>query len=371
MHIGIFVIMAGRGAGGPETYDHSLVRQLAQLDQETEYTIFCFNQRAANSFRVNQPNFHYRLLPGLVRPISMTLGLPWAMTNSGIDLMHATLMPPPWSPKRYVFTLHCSSMFMHPEQIPPMIRWRLQALVYAGVHQAKHVFCVSQNVLDLTAEHYKIPRDRMSVLYNGVGEHFRPFDSTERAPYLKRWGIHGKYLLFAGRFEQRKNVPRILEAFHIYRNEIDKDVKLVLAGNKTWAKTEVESTIERLGLAPYLILPGHIANEHLPALYSGAEMLVFPSLWEGFGLPVLEAMACGTPVLTSNLSSLPEIAGGAAVLVDPYSMSSIVDGMKRIAEDESLRAQLRAAGFERVRYFTWQANAQRTLQVYRQFAGGR
>lgn len=366
MHIGIFVIMAGRAAGGPETYDHSLVRQLAQLDSDTEYTVFCFDKRAADSFRVDQPNFRYRVLPGLVRPISMTFGLPWSMTTSGIDLMHATLMPPPWSPKRYLFTLHCSSMFMHPEQIPPLIRWRLQALVYVGVRQAQHVFCVSQNVLDLATDYYKIPRERMSVLYNGVGEHFRPISLTERAPLLERWGIHGKYLLFAGRFEQRKNVPRILEAFHIYRNEIDKDVKLVLAGNKTWAKTEVEATIDRLGLAPYLVLPGHIANEQLPALYSGAEMLVFPSLWEGFGLPVVEAMACGTPVLTSNLSSLPEIAGDAAVLVDPYSVPSIVDAMKRIGSDELLREQLKAAGLERAKQFTWRANAQRTLQMYRE-----
>lgn len=367
MRIGIFVIMAGRNAGGPETYEHSLVRQLAVFDHDNEYQIFCFNQRAADSFGVVQPNIHYRILPLPFRPLSMSLSLPIALKTNRIDLMHATLMPPPYSPVKYVFTLHCSSMFIHPEQIPPPIRWRLKALVYAGVHQARHVMCVSQNVLDLAVDYYKVPREKMSVMYNGVGEHFRPVPEQERLPLLARLGINGRYLLFLGRFEQRKNVARILEAFHIYRNEHDRDVTLVLAGNKTWAKTEVEATIDRLKLAPHLVLPGHVPNADLPALYSGAEMLIFPSLWEGFGLPVVEAMACGTPVLTSNLSSLPEIAGGAAVLVDPYSISAIVDGMQKIATEGELRARLFSLGIERAKLFSWRRNAEQTVSIYRKF----
>ncbi len=360
--------MAGRGAGGPETYDHSLVRNLALLDQENEYQVFCFDQRATDSFEVSQPNVQYKILPFKLRPLSMTFSLPWALKANQVDLMHATLMPPPYSPKKYVFSLHCSSMFMRPEQIPRAIRWRLKALTYTGVHHAQHVLCVSQNVLDLAVEYYKVPRDRFSVMYNGVGEHFVPIPESQRTAYLESLGIHGRFLLFAGRFERRKNVPRILEAFHIYRNEVDRDVKLVLAGNSTWAKSEVESTIKRLGLGPHLILPGHIPNEHLPALYSGAEMLVFPSLWEGFGLPVVESMACGTPVVTSNLSSLPEIAGDAALLVDPRSVPEIVDAMQSISRDAELRSRLCRAGLERAKLFSWRRNAEQTLAIYRTVA---
>lgn len=365
MRIGIFVIMAGRNAGGPETYEHHLVRQLAALDAENRYTVFCFSRRAVESFQVTQPNFHFVVLPFRFRPLSMSVSLPWLLKAHRIDLLHSTLMPPLYSPVDQIFTLHCSSMFVCPEVYPRLVRWRLKALTYAGMRQSRHILCVSQNVLDLAAEHYRVPRERMSVVYNGVGAHFKPVAAEDRQRLLERLGIHGPYLLFTGRIEPRKNVVRILEAFQLFRQQGHQDVKLVLAGNKTWAKTEVESTVQRLRLAPHLVFPGHVANQDLPTLYSGAEMLVFPSLWEGFGLPVVEAMACGTSVVTSNLSSLPEIAGEAAVYVDPHSVEDIAAGMQRIQQDRQLAESLRELGFERARRFSWRTNAETTLALYR------
>jgi len=155
-----------------------------------------------------------------------------------------------------------------------------------------------------------------------------------------------------------------LAAFDLFRREVDKDTLLVLAGNKTWAGTDVDRTIARLDLDRHVVQTGHVANSELPALFGAARAFVFPSLWEGFGIPVVEAMACGTPVLTSNLSSLPEIAGGAALFVDPLRVADIARGMERLALDEPLRARLREAGLKRAQDFSWQRAAELTRQAY-------
>jgi glycosyltransferase involved in cell wall biosynthesis len=362
--IGAFVVMAGRKAGGPETYEHALLRTLARIDETNEYRIFCFTENAARSFGIEQPNVRTRVIGNGFRPWNMSVNLPLALRSEGVDLMHATCVPPLYSPVDYVFTLHCSSMFIRPELFPPLVRWRLKALVRQGVHHARKVLCVSEDVLEHAVAYYKVPRERMAVTYNAVGPHFRPVPEPERKALLARLGIDRRYFLFTGRMEPRKNVTRLLEAFDVFRREVDPDMALVLAGNKTWSAGEVDATVARLGLAPHLIETGHLPNEDLPALFSGATAFVFPSLWEGFGIPVVEAMACGAPVLTSNLSSLPEVAGGAALLVDPLKVDEIAHGLERLACDELLRARLKQAGIRRAADFTWEKTARQTLEAY-------
>jgi glycosyltransferase involved in cell wall biosynthesis len=163
----------------------------------------------------------------------------------------------------------------------------------------------------------------------------------------------------------RKNIIRMLEAFHHFRHEVKSEIKLVLAGTKSWTSEGIDETIERLKLKDHVIELGYVNNHDLPVLYSGAEMFVFPSLWEGFGIPVIEAMACSTPVLTSNNSALPEVAGGAAVLIDPYSVEDIASGMYKLFSDATLRQSLRAKGLERAKFFTWRRTAQQTLEAYK------
>lgn len=365
MRIALFVVMAGRNAGGPETYEHALVRNLATLDKETDYRVFCFTERAARSFDLEQANMSYTVLGNKSRILATSLGLPMALKSQCIDLMHATFVPPPFSPVDYVFTLHDSGMFLRPELYPPLIRWRLKALVCQGLRQARHILCVSQNVADYAADYHKIPRERLSVTYNAVSAHFVPTNAAAQANVLARYKIPQPYFLFAGRLEPRKNVVRLLEAFDMIRREVNPDLRLVLAGNKTWARRAVDQTIERLGLHTHVIETGYVADADLPALFGGAQAFVFPSLWEGFGIPVVEAMACGTPVLTSNLSSLPEIAGGAAVLVDPLRVEDIARGMERLAGEPELRAALSAQGLERAKDFSWRRTAELTHAAYK------
>jgi glycosyltransferase involved in cell wall biosynthesis len=298
----------------------------------------------------------------------MSLSLPWQLRARRVDLLHAAYIAPPWSPVDHAFTLHCSSPFVRPELFPPLIRARLRTLIWRGLRSARHVICVSQNVLDLAVEHYGTPRDRLSVIHNGVGAHFRPVPEAERRAVAAAAGVDGPYALFAGRFEPRKNMLRVIEAFDVFRREVAPEMRLVLAGRRTWQGDAVGELIRRLDLGRHVHEIGHVPNRELPEWYAGAEMFVFPSLWEGFGLPVVEAMACGTPVVTSNLSSLPEVAGGAALLVDPNSVPAIAGAMERLHRDAALRGRLRAAGLERATAFSWRRNAEQTLALYRRLA---
>lgn len=362
--VAIFPVMSGRNGGGPETYERELVRGLSVHDHETDYRITCLNSAAAAALETGKPNFRSHVIPGGMRPLAMAAGLPWVLKRESIDFMHAAYIPPPWSPVPYVFTLHCSSPFATPELFPPAILARLKFLLARGMRDAAHVICVSQDVLERAAEHYKLHRARLSVVHNGVGAQFQPTTPEQRAPTLLKYGLTGRYVLSAARFEKRKNLSRLLEAFAQLR-ATDPGCVLALAGDMTWEAEPLARKIRELGLADAVVRLGYVRHDDMPHLYGGAVMFAFPSLWEGFGIPVLEAMACGAPVLTSNTSSLPEVAGGAALTVNPLSVDEITAGLCSLAHDAGLRARLSAAGLERARQFSWERTATETLAVYR------
>ncbi len=366
MRVGLFVVMAGRQAGGPETYEHRLVRSLAALDRETDYHIFCLSKAAVESFALAQENLRYHVLRPGSRWVSSLASLPFSLLANRVDLLHATFVPPLLSPTRYVFTMHCFSNFVHPEFYHPLIRWRLNRLIVRGLRRARLILCVSENVRDLVRERFAVPPERLAVVYNGVGEDFHPMaPPLVRSIVATRYRISRHYALFVGQLKTRKNLVRLLEAFARFREESRSGLQLVLAGRRDWSSTEIDPAIERLRLREHVLELGHVAHEDLPALYCGAEMFVFPSLWEGFGIPVIEAMACGTPVVTANNSSLAEVAGESALLVNPYSVEEIAGAMGRICSDRALRESLRASGLERARLFSWKRTAQQTLAAYR------
>jgi glycosyltransferase involved in cell wall biosynthesis len=361
--------MAGRQAGGPETYEHGLLRSLVAVNGGNEYHVFCFSREAAASFGLEGSNLHYHVLDKGPRWLSSMSALPYRMMTSEIDLLHATLVPPFFSPKDYVFTMHCFSTFKHPEFYRPEHARRLNRLMIRGMEKARMILCVSNNVKDLIAEKFRIPEDRLQVVYNGVSDAFRPMDSgLARAKVEARYGIDRPYLLFTGQLKKRKNIGRILEAFARFREDGNDDFALLLAGRRDWSSEDLDAAIERFGIGPWVHELGHLDNGELPELYAAAEVCVFPSLWEGFGIPVIESMACGTPVITSNLSCLPEVAGGQAVLVDPYSVEEIADAMERTTHDSNLRERLIAGGVTRALDFSWRETAKQTLKAYERAA---
>lgn len=201
----------------------------------------------------------------------------------------------------------------------------------------------------------------------GVPEEFRPCGPQEQAAVRSRYGLDKDFLLFVGAITRRKNIRRLLAAFR----EVSKarDVVLILAGRPGYGAAEELAPIGELGLKDRVRLLGYVAEADLPALYSSAKLFLFPSLYEGFGIPVLEAMACGTPVVTSDCSSLPEVAGGAALLVDPSDIHAIAEAALRLLDDEPLRQDLAARGIERAKQFSWMRTARETLEIYKSLCG--
>lgn len=369
MRIGVLVLMAGREAGGPETYEVEMLRALASIDRDNEYVVYCTGDEAPRAIGITQDNFRYHVLAPRSRAVSLTLSLPARLVRDGIDFLHSTFTPPPFAVRPEMLTLHCLSSFVHPEFYTPLIAWRLNSLLRIGIRRSRCVLCVSQSTADDVHQRFGVERERLAVAYNGVSPRFQPVAADVASQRVRdELNIEGPYALFVGKLEPRKNVMRLLEAFAQFRRDTGSDTKLLLAGNRTKVTPAIEGLIARLDLGEAVVRPGYVHSDLLTSLYSAARMFVLPSLWEGFGIPIVEAMACGTPVLTSDTTCLPEIAGDAAVIVDPHSTTSIAEGLAHLDSSEALRQGLTRRGFDRARLFTWGNSARATLAAYQGMA---
>jgi glycosyltransferase involved in cell wall biosynthesis len=283
-------------------------------------------------------------------------------------LFHATehlLLPLRGVPT--VLTVHDLIFRLLPGQHKPLNRWYLNLSMPLFCRRAAHIIAISEQTRRDVVSAYDIPAEKISVIYEAADPRFRPPGPEAIAAARARYHLPERYLLFVGTIEPRKNLTRLLAAFERLHTENLTDA-LVLAGRRGWLTGEFDAALERSPSQRAVIFPGFVADEDLPAVYAGAQVLTMPSLYEGFGLPVLEAMACGTPVACSNNSSLPEIAGDAALLFDPTDVESISDALGRILRDAELQAHLRDAGTRQASRFSWERTAQETLAVYRRLA---
>ncbi len=376
MKIGIFVLAAGRQAGGPETYEVQLIRRLAKLDQKNQYFVYCTAPGAVSTIGVQQDNFKFRVLQPSCRAVSVAWTLPRWMASDGVEFFHSTYAPPPLPNKPFLFTMHCVSNFAHPEFYPTFIRWRLNMLQRVGLRRAASILCVSDFVSRTLQEMFHVPSERLRTIYNGVGpEFFRSSPDVARRHIAGQLGIDYPYVLYVGKLQARKNVAGLIAAFARFRREANSQAKLLLVGRKVETSEGIDTTIEKLGLQREVVQLGYVPSPSadpespLPYLYSAARMFVFPSFYEGFGIPLLEAMACGSPVISSNVTCLPEVAGDAALIVDPHSIEDLAEAMVRIDRNAETRARLIELGIDRARRFTWENCARETLETYRQFAG--
>ena len=231
--------------------------------------------------------------------------------------------------------------------------------------QADAVITISESAKQDAVEHLGLDPSRVYVVYGGVDSSFRPLPQTTVANALKPLGLVAQeYILNVGTLEPRKNLVRLLQAYQRVRRVFRPAPKLVFAGMKGWMYDEVLKQVNALDLEKDVLFLGRVESGLLPVLYSGARLFAYPSIYEGFGLPVLEAMACGAPVVTSNTSSLPEVVGDAALLVDPYDVKQIAEAMIQLLTDDDLSAVLRQRGFDRSARFTWEAAAEKTCAFY-------
>ncbi|HEU0009905.1 MAG TPA: glycosyltransferase family 1 protein [Verrucomicrobiae bacterium] len=364
MKIGLFALETGRNVGGLEVYETELIRALARVDAVNDYRIFCLNQRVPEILDLHAPNFQF-----VVHPVHRVKGVLWdaprAMARARLDLFHALFVPPPFTSIPYVFTHHGSEVLERPDFYPSALGLRMRVLFRRAFARAGRIVCVSDYLRRYLTEQRGLPANRLHTIYHGCRPEFRPRDpATARASVACQYGVHVPFILSVGRIEPRKNPVRVLRAYDRFRQQVPHPPRMVFAGDKNWGGPEFDRTVTELGVGRFLHQLGHVSHADLPQLYAAAEFVVFASLWEGFGLPALEAMAAGAPLITSNTTSLPEIVGHAAQLVDPESVESIAAARASLHTDPVLRSALSCRGRARAEEFSWDRTARETIQVY-------
>jgi glycosyltransferase involved in cell wall biosynthesis len=358
MHLVINATEVGRQRGGNESFITGLVEGLAGLDLSSQVSLLTCKWTTPTRLpdKFEQVNLGvYRRLPFFLWQQTI------ALRRLEADWYLANFFLPPSMPCKGIVVIHDLSFRAHPEYFPRTMAWYMRCLTGRAVRQAQRVLTAYEFSRKELRRFYPIDEKKVIVIPNGVGSEFCPVaDGTEKAAeqaVLSRYGITGPYILALGNIHPRKNLNRLLDAYLRLRHRRNSVPAMVWAGLERWGSGEL---IERARSAG-VILTGFVAQEDLPALYRHAVMLVYPSLYEGFGLPVLEAMACGTPVVTSNTTNLPEVAGESALTVDPTHVAEIAEEMARLLDDAFLRKRLRQAGLERAKKFTWTHTAQHLL----------
>ena len=281
------------------------------------------------------------------------------------DLYHETnYIPMPFDGPTIV-TVFDLSFHLYRETHPIDRIRHMEKYFYPRLNLASHFITISEASRQEMVKHLGLPLNKITVTYLGLDDYFKPVTGDALTSALSHYGLQaGSYILYVGTLEPRKNITTVLQAYALLPKRIQSNYPLVLAGGKGWLMEKLEDEIRRLDIASTTVLTGYVPSQHLPALYSGATVFVYPSLYEGFGLPPLEAMACGTPVITSNVSSLPEVVGNAGILVNPHDVKRIKEEIERVIEDSSHRTMLSKLGLERSRRFTWEDCAGQTMDVY-------
>lgn len=293
------------------------------------------------------------------------LALPAAVWRDHLDLFHGPVnVLPRGLPCPAVVTIHDLAFLRWPEHLPRRRYHYLAHEVRAAARRAARILAVSQSTKSDVVTMLGIAPERVAVTPLGVDDRFHPMPPDRITQWRNERGCHRPFILAVGTLEPRKNLPTLLRAFSRLTPQIPHDLALV--GPAGWLTGELQATLERLRLGDRVRLTGYVADAELPFWYAAAEAFVFPSFYEGFGLPVLEAMACGTPVITSNVSALPEVAGDAALLVSPDDDAALAEAILRVVTDPALATALRQRGLERARLFTWHRTAVETVAAYRE-----
>ena len=370
MKIGIDTHAAETEGSGNCTYIRGLVRALVGLPAEAEYVLYALDPGHPFYAGLGRaPHVTVRRLWPRHPLARIPLSLAAASHRDRLDVLHVQYVGPPWHHGRLVVTIHDLAFLRIPRSFPRGQAWRLRWQVAFNARHAAAVITVSDySRRDLTSA-YGIPESRISVIPAGIDSDLVPVrDPAALAAVTRGLGIAHRYLLMLGRLNARKNVLGVLQAFERIRPGLAEPAQLVIAGPRDYRTDELDRAIAASPCRADVLRVGQVDAGALPALLSGAAAFVYPSFFEGFGFPPLEAMACGAPVICSSVTSLPEVVGDAALTVDPSRVDEIATAMQAVLSDAELRASLVRKGAQRVREFSWRTTAERTLEVYRRMA---
>lgn len=362
---------------GVSKYTELLVNNLAQVDPTDEYLIYFGNGphpasfAAAPNFRLVRSRFNTEkpltriAWEQFIAPFRLLWDRP-ALLHCPVNVMPLLALSPS------VITIHDLGFMRFPERYRRAKRLYLHALTALSAKRAKHLITPSEAVRQEVIRLLKIKPERVTAIAEGVSEDFKPYPSAEVEKFRREKGLPERFVLYVGTLEPRKNLPLLIRAFARWRTENPAEsdgVRLVLGGAKGWFYEEIFRLVEQFGLSDTTDFPGYLREADLPLWYNSARCFVYPSVYEGFGLPPLEAMACGCPVISSDASSLPEVVGEAGILVKPDDETGLTAALDRLLTDDAAWSVYRERGLAQAARFTWPEAARQTLRIYRQVVG--
>ena len=371
MRIAIDAHTVGTKLGGNESYAVNLIETLAQIDSVNNFTIYVTTNEARERFSNRWPNFKVRSTLPHTPLIRIPLTLSAELRKNPVDVLHVQFTAPPFCPCPVVVSIHDLSFEHLPRTFNRRSRTQLRLTVRHSARRAARILSLSEHTRRDIIETYRINPDRVTAIPLAAPDHFGPItDNRELQRVRHNYGIDGDYILSVGSIQPRKNLARLVRAYASLRRNCsaDKLPKLVLVGKCAWLYDETLRALDETNVKDTVILTGYVPERDLPALYSGALCFVYPSYFEGFGLPPLEALKCGAPVIVGNRTSLPEVVGDAALAVDPFDIDAIAGAIKRLVNDSALRTELSVKGQQRAGEFNWRETAKKTLAVYKEVA---
>jgi len=352
--------------GGGGRFAAELVRSLVALDCENEYILYAAGDHPYYRQFVGNERVRVRLVSSPNGFVRNFISLPRTISQDRPDIVHLHGIMPFFLQSSVVLSV--LDLYYLQMQHPKFTEKMIGLLTWWSARRAKHIITISEYSKQDIVNRCSVGSDRIRVIPLGVDRRFVPLDALSvKLKVRQRFGIYGEYILFVGRTEDpRKDLLTLIDAYAILRSNFQKTAQLVIAGRQRSGTAVLLQRIHSLGLDNEVLMAGIVSDADLPALISGAQVFVYTSLFEGFGLPVLEAMACGTPVITSNVTSLPEVVGDAGLMVRPSMVEELVQAMRQVLQSSVLRQQLRERGLRRARLFTWERTAKEVLSVYQE-----
>jgi len=362
-------------------YTYQLIRHLLDIDKENQYVLFFdFRVREKDVKKFTRPNVkikfypfsdYKKYLPGAYNEILGTATL----VRENLDLIHAT-SPMSRIPVAYrgktVVTIHDLAVYKVPDVFPKLKRTKIKTTLSLMVNHADKIIAASNSTKNDIVDIFNYPEKDIQVIYSGFDRRLFEESGVTREKVLEKYGLKNNqnYILFLGTIEPVKNITRLFEAYKIFKENCLKNGqkcnhKLIMAGKNGWLAQEYKQITKDLGIGKDVIFTGYIIGDELVPLFKNADFFVMPSLYEGFGMTILEAFATGTPAIVSNVFSIPEVTGDAAYLIDPMDTQAIADAMMKFSTDENLKNEYREKGKKRIEKFDWDKTAKETLEVYR------
>ncbi len=362
MKVGIVSSAIAQDLNGIGNYIYNLIREFNEINSNN--TSFYLINSHRNIYSSN-----YEIIINNPFPVLKTYSwypfMALKLRSRSLDIIHNPSQVPTFFKlkQKYVITVHDLTPFLTPSESKigrPLV---YKLLFSKTIKSADKIITDSNSTKRDLMSYFSVPEKKIKVILLAADKKFKPLDDEELTRVRQRHNLNFPFILYVGTLESRKNIPALIKAFYKFK-KMGLPYKLVIGGKKGWKYKDIFETIDKLNLQKDVLFTGYVLGEDLPALYNAADLLVYPSIYEGFGLPPLEAMACGTPVITSNTSSLPEVVGDAGIMVDPYDVEGLADAIHEVLTNDGLREDMIKKGLERAKMFSWERCARETIKVY-------